>query len=94
MCWNGLAVACGLQENQSSDLVFILKTNAANERLAQYLWLRHDDLFTLLRPPGLDATNGSAELAIRFGGIRRKVWGGRLTWSGVRAQLVPMSVWR
>ena len=42
----------------------------------------------------LDATNRRAELAIRFGVILRKVWGGRRTWSGARAQSVLMSVWR
>ena len=44
--------------------------------------------------PGLDATNWRAELAIRFGVILRKVWGGSRTWVGARAQSVLMSVWR
>jgi transposase len=35
-----------------------------------------------------------AELAICFGVILRKVWGGSRTWAGARAQSVPMSVWR
>ena len=35
-----------------------------------------------------------AELAIRFGVILRKVWGGSRTWAGARAQAVLMSVWR
>ena len=35
-----------------------------------------------------------AELAIRFGVILRKVWGGNRTWAGARAQAVLMSVWR
>jgi transposase len=47
-----------------------------------------------LRQPGLDATNWRAELAIRFGVILRKVWGGSRTWAGARAQSVLMSVWR
>jgi hypothetical protein len=34
---------------------------------------------------GLDATNWRAELAIRFGVILRKVWGGSRTWAGARA---------
>jgi transposase len=66
----------------------------ANERLAQHLWAHHDDLFTFPRQPGLDATNWRAELAIRFGVILRKVWGGSRTWAGARAQSVLMSVWR
>ena len=51
-------------------------------------------MFTFLRQPGLDATNWRAELAIRFGVILRKVWGGSRTWAGARAQSVLMSVWR
>ena len=68
--------------------------DAANETSAQYLWNHRDDLFTFLHQPGLDATNWRAELAIRFGVILRKVWGGSRTWVGARAQSVLMSVWR
>jgi hypothetical protein len=91
---HGLAVARGRLENRLSDLILPPKTNAANERLAQHLWAHRDDLFTFLRQPGLDATNWRAELAIRFGVILRKVWGGSRTWGGARAQSVLMSVWR
>jgi transposase len=49
-------------------------------------------LFTFLAVPGLGATNWRAELAIRFGVILRKVWGGSRTWAGARAQSVMMSV--
>jgi transposase len=91
---HGLAVARGRLENQLTDLVFPPKTNAANERLAQHLWSHRDELFTFLRQPGLDATNWRAELAIRFGVILRKVWGGSRTWVGALAQSVLMSVWR
>jgi transposase len=90
----GLAVACGRLENRLSELIFPPKTNAANETLAQHLWNHRDELFTFLRQPGLDATNWRAELAIRFGVILRKVWGGSRTWVGARAQSVLMSVWR
>jgi transposase len=91
---HGLAVARGRLANQLSDLVFPPKANAANERLAQHLWDHRDHLFTFLRQPELDATNWRAELAIRFGVILRKVWGGSRTWAGARAQAVLMSVWR
>jgi transposase len=91
---HGLAVARGRLENELADLVFPPKTNAANERLAQHLWNHRDELFTFLREPGLDATNWRAELAIRFGVILRKVWGGSRTRAGARAQSVLMSVWR
>jgi len=94
ICRHGLAVARGRLQNQLSDLIFPPRTNAANERLAQHLWAHRDDLFTFLRQPGLDATNWRAELAIRFGVILRKVWGGSRTWVGARAQAVLMSVWR
>ena len=92
--WHGLAVARGRLENQLTDLIYPPKANAANETLAQHLWNHRDELFTFLRQPGLDATNWRAELAIRFGVILRKVWGGSRTWVGARAQAVLMSVWR
>jgi transposase len=82
---HGLAVASGRLENQLSGLIFPPKANAANERLAQHLWAHRGDLFTFLRQPGLDATNWREELAIRFGVILRKVWGGNRTWAGARA---------
>src|SRR5262249_25553621 len=91
---HGLAVARGRLENQLSDMILPPKTNAANERLAQHLWAHRDDLFTFLRQPGLDATNWRAELAIRFGVILRKVWGGSRTWAGARAQAVLVGVGR
>jgi transposase len=91
---HGLAVARGRLENTLADLVFPTKSNAANERLAKHLWNHIDDLFTFLEHPGLDATNWRAELAIRFGVILRKVWGGNRTWTGAKAQAILMSVWR
>lgn len=81
---HGLAVARGRLENQLSDLAFPPKSNAANERLAQHVWNHRDEWFTFLHQPGLDATNWRAELAIRFGVILRKVWGGSRTWVGAR----------
>jgi transposase len=91
---HGLAVARGRLFNRLADLVIPTKRNPANERLAWHLWGHIDQLFTFLRVPGLDATNWRAELAIRFGVILRKVWGGNRTWAGARAQAVLMSVWR
>jgi transposase len=87
-------VARGRLENQLAELIFPIKTNAANERLARHLWNHRYESFTFLRQPGLDATNWRAGLAIRFGVILRKVWGGSRTWAGARAQSVLMSVWR
>jgi transposase len=91
---HGLAVARGRLTWQLSDLVGPTKTNAANERLAGHLWRHLEEWFTFLRVPGLDATNWRAELAIRFGVIYRKVWGGNRTWPGAKAQATLMSVWR
>ncbi len=91
---HGLAVARGRLDNELADAIFPLKSNAANERLAQHLWNHRDQLLTFLHVPGLDATNWRAELAIRFGVFLRKVWGGNRTWVGARAQAVLMSVWR
>jgi len=91
---HGVAVARGRLEHALAEAVFPPKANAANERLAAHLWKHIDQLFTFLRWPGLDATNWRAELAIRFGVILRKVWGGNRTWVGARAQAVLMSVWR
>src|SRR5262249_14220994 len=50
---HGLAVARGRLENQLANLVFPLKTNAANERLAQHLSAHPPDLFTFLPEPRL-----------------------------------------
>jgi hypothetical protein len=87
-------VSRGRLENRLADLVFPPKTNAANERSAKHQWSHRDDLLTFLRPSGLDATNWRSELAIRFGVILHKDWGGSRTWTGARAQSALMSVWR
>src|SRR5262249_29171191 len=87
-------VARGRLDNELADAILPLKSNAANERLAQHLWNHREQLLTFLRMPGLDATNWRAELAIRFGVILRKVWSGSRTWGGARRKAVRMSVWR
>ena len=91
---HGLAVARGRLQHTLEDTVYPPKTNVTNERLAQHLWKHIDEIFTFLHIPGLDATNWRAELAMRFGVILRKVWGGNRTWAGAQAQAVLMSVWR
>lgn len=91
---HGRHVATGRLRNELAELVIPTKANAANERLAWHLWEHIDELFPFLHLPGLDATNWRAELAIRFGVILRKVWGGNRTEQGSRAQGVLMSVWR
>jgi len=91
---HGLAVCRGRLITDLFDAIFSWKRTPANDRLAQHLWNHLDQLLTFLKFPGLDATNWRAELAIRFGVILRKVWGGSRTWVGARAQAVLMSVWR
>lgn len=91
---HGLAVARGQLQRSLERAVLPAKTNAVNERLAAHLWKHIDEFFTFLDIPGLDATNWRAELAMRFGVILRKVWGGNRTWNGARAQAVLMSIWR
>jgi transposase len=91
---HGLAVARGRLQQHLLKAIYPSKSNEANEIFAQHLWNHKDDLLTFLKFPGLDATNWRAELAIRFGVILRKVWGGNRTWVGARAQAVLMSVWR
>jgi transposase len=75
-------------------LIDPVKTNPVNECFAQHLERHFDELLTFLRVPGIDATNWRAELAMRFGVILRKVWGGNRTWRGAHAQAVLMWLWR
>jgi transposase len=91
---HGLAVCRGRLHHELLDAIYPPKSNAANETFAQHLWNHRDDLLTFLKHPGVDATNWRGELAMRFGVILRKVWGGNRTWTGARAQAVLMSVWR
>jgi hypothetical protein len=65
--------------NALADAAFLLKSNAANERLAQHLWNQCEQLLTFLCALGVDATNWCADLAIHFVVILRKVWGGSRT---------------
>jgi transposase len=62
------------------------------------LALQHPSLIEatvhVLGLPRLDATHWRAELAIPFGVILRKVWGGSRTWIGARTQAILISVWR
>jgi transposase len=91
---HGLAVARGHLTNQLQALATPIQRNLANERLAGHLLNHLPHWFTFLFLPELDATNWRAELAIRFGVILRKVWGGNRTWRGARAQGILMSIWR
>lgn len=89
---HGLAVARGRLATKLERLVFPTKINAANERLAAFLWKHKLDLFTFLEMPGVAATNWRAEQAIRPAVVNRKVWGGNRTRRGAHAQSILMSV--
>jgi transposase len=87
------AQAASRLQGQMRTLLEPIKSNAANERLAQHLWKHHRQLFTFLRRPGLDATNHRAEQALRPAVVNRRVWGGNRTEAGAVAQSVLMTVW-
>ena len=89
---HGLLVMAGRFTNQLLYLVGRRKTNAANERLAQFLFNHQDAIFAYLRHVGMDATNWRGEQAIRPAVVNRKVWGGNRTWTGAETQAALMSV--
>ncbi len=76
---HGLAIARGHLTNQLQALATPIQRTRANDRLARHLLKHLPQWFTFLFVPELDATNWRAELAIRFGVILRKVWGGNRT---------------
>ena len=76
-CFAGVATTCGGEQHHRGE-----DDDHGDD---DDEWVHRDDLFTFLRQPELDATNWRAELAIRFGVILRKVWGGSRTWVGARA---------
>jgi transposase len=71
-----------------------VKRNAANERLAAFLYRHAGQLFTFLRHRDLDATNWRGEHAMRYAVVNRKVWGGNRTDKGAGNQAILMSVLR
>ncbi|MDP9174661.1 MAG: IS66 family transposase [Planctomycetota bacterium] len=79
-------------QGRMTTLVRLVKTNAANERLAAHLQRHGSQLFTFLRQKGIDATNWRAEQALRPAVVNRKVWGGNRTEAGAVAQSVLMTV--
>lgn len=91
---HGLAVVRGRLNKRLDRLLHWTRANPDNERLAAHLAKHHDQLFTFLNHPGIDATNWRAEHAIRPAVVNRKVWGGNRTVRGARAQSVLMSVLR
>lgn len=74
------------------QLLHWTKSNAINQRFAKPLAKHRRQWFTFLRHQGIDATNHTAEQAIRPAVVNRKVWGGNRTPVGAIAQAILMSV--
>ena len=69
-------------------------TAPENIRFANHLAHEQPWIFQFLHCPGLDATNNTAERAIRPAVVARKTWGGNRTANGAETQQVLMSVLR
>jgi len=91
---HGLRTATGRLEAQLDRWLARPWRSASNRRLAAHLRHEQPHLFTFLHCPGLEATNNTAERAIRVFVIARKVWGGNRTWNGARTQGILASVLR
>ena len=90
----GRRIVTGKLEAKLDRMLETPRRNAANRRLARHLEHEQLWLFTFLHCFGLDATNNTAERAIRGMVIARKVWGGSRTWAGARTHQILASVLR
>src|SRR5579863_2720089 len=90
----GRRIVTGKLEAKLDRMLETPRRNAANRRLARHLEHEQLWLFTFLHCFGLDATNNTAERAIRGIVIARKVWGGSRTWAGARTHQILASVLR
>ena len=91
---HGRRTVTGRLEAKLDRILETRRRNAANRRLARHLEHEQLWLFTFLHCFGLDATNNTAERAIRGMVIARKVWGGSRTWAGARTHQILASVLR
>jgi transposase len=91
---HGRRTVTGKLEAKLDRILETRRRNAANRRLARHLEHEQLWLFTFLHCFGLDATNNTAERAIRGMVIARKVWGGSRTWAGARTHQILASVLR
>jgi transposase len=89
---HGLWTATGRLEAELDRLLARPYRDSANRRLAKHLGRERPYLFTFLYCPGLDATNNTAERALRPLVVARKNWGGNRTEKGARAQAVLSSI--
>src|SRR5208282_4924814 len=71
----GMRTVSGKLEAKLDRILETRRRNPANHRLARHLEHEQLWLFTFLHCFGLDATNNTAERAIRGMVIARKVWG-------------------
>jgi transposase len=90
----GRRIVTGKLEAKLDRMLETRRRNAANRRLARHLEHEQLWLFTFLHCFGLDATNNTAERAIRGMVIARKVWGGSRTWAGARTHQILASLLR
>ena len=90
----GRRTVTGRLEAKLDRMLETRRRNPANRRLARHLEHERLWLFTFLHCFGLDATNNTAERAIRGMVIARKVWGGSRTWAGARTHQILASVLR
>jgi transposase len=91
---HGRRTVTGKLEAELDRILETRRRNAANRRLARHLEHEQLWLFTFLHCFGLDATNNTAERAIRGMVIARKVWGGSRTWAGAHTHQILASVLR
>jgi transposase len=91
---HGRRTVTGKLEAKLDRMLGTRRRNAANRRLARHLEHEQLWLFTFLHCFGLEATNNTAERAIRGMVIARKVWGGSRTWAGARTHQILASVLR
>jgi transposase len=90
----GMRTATGKLEAQLDRM---LETRRRTRRTVAWRATSHMKqlwLFTFLHCFGLDATNNTAERALRGMVIARKVWGGSRTWAGACTHQILASVLR
>lgn len=91
---HGLYVATGRLDKSMDRLLARTFRLPANRRLANHLCHEQPYLFTFLHCPGIEATNNTAERALRPAVVARKTWGGNRTHNGARTQQILASILR
>jgi hypothetical protein len=73
-------------------LNFFRYTNDDCARVVARIWKHRDELLTFVKHAHVEYHNNTAERAIRFSVLLRKVTGGNWSWSGARTHEILMSV--